>query len=658
MTAEIGHYALALALGLSLVQFVLPMWGARTGDSALMRVAGPAALAVFGFVALAFAMLTTAYLQSDFSLLNVVENSHSTKPLIYKISGVWGNHEGSMLLWVLILALFGGMVALSRHSLPERLRANTLAAQATVTIAFLAFLLFSSNPFARLPAAPPEGRDLNPILQDLGLAIHPPLLYVGYVGFSIVFAFAVAALIDGRIDAVWARAVRPWTLIAWVFLTLGIAMGSYWAYYELGWGGWWFWDPVENASLMPWLAGTALVHSTVVMEKREALKVWTILLAVLTFSLSLLGTFLVRSGVLTSVHTFATDPTRGVFILAILVFFIGGGLALFAWRAPLLRHGGLFAPVSREGALVLNNLFLATACATVFIGTLYPLALEAITGEKISVGAPFFNATFLPIAGVLLVILPFGQSLAWKRGDFLGAAQRLAAAFGLSIVLALAVIALTRGGPVLAVVGVWLGLFVLAGAASEIVGRAWCRGMPLTTAWRRMAGLPRSAWGSALAHAGVGMVVLGVAAQAWSVERLAVLKPGDSMTAGPYTIRLESVFPRSGPNYREDVARFALMSNGAPAGSVEASKRLYPARDMPTTEAGIRTVGVGQVYVSLGDPVDGGIGVRLYRKPFILLIWLGAIAMALGGALSLTDRRLRVGAPARMRGDPLPAAAE
>ena len=399
--------------------------GTRANDPVLMNVAGPTALAVFACVALSFAALTAAYVTSDFSVLNVVENSHSAKPFIYKLSGVWGNHEGSMLLWILILALFGAVVALARDAVPPRLRANTLAAQGAVAVAFLLFILATSNPFTRVVPAPFEGQDLNPILQDPGLAIHPPLLYVGYVGFSITFAFAMGALIDGRIDAVWARAVRPWTLTAWCFLTLGIAMGSYWAYYELGWGGWWFWDPVENASLMPWLAGTALLHSTVVMEKRDALKVWTVLLAILTFSLSLLGTFLVRSGVLTSVHSFAVDPTRGVFILAILVIFIGGALALFAWRAPLLRQGGIFAPVSREGALVLNNLFLATACATVFLGTLYPLALEALTGAKISVGPPFFNLTFLPIVIPLLFILPLGQTLAWKRGDLLGAAQRL-----------------------------------------------------------------------------------------------------------------------------------------------------------------------------------------------------------------------------------------
>ncbi|HVY57140.1 MAG TPA: heme lyase CcmF/NrfE family subunit, partial [Xanthobacteraceae bacterium] len=385
MIPEIGHYALVLALALALVQSVVPLAGARARDTVLMGVGDVTALVQFGFVATAFAALVACYVTSDFSVMSVFENSHSTMPLIYKFTSVWGNHEGSMLLWVLILSLFGALVATFGNNVPLPLKATVLSVQSWIAAAFYLFILTTSNPFARLTPAPFEGRDLNPILQDMGLAVHPPLLYLGYVGFSISFSFAVAALIEGRIDAAWARWVRPWTLMAWMCLTLGIAMGSYWAYYTLGWGGWWFWDPVENASLMPWLAGTALLHSAVVMEKREALKVWTILLSILTFSLSLIGTFLVRSGVLTSVHAFASDPTRGVFILAILVLFIGGGLALYAWRAPLLKQGGLFAPISREGALVFNNLFLTAACATVFVGTLYPLALEALTGDKISV---------------------------------------------------------------------------------------------------------------------------------------------------------------------------------------------------------------------------------------------------------------------------------
>src|SRR3974390_2449314 len=434
MIPELGHYALVLALGLGLIQSVAPVIGAQTCDGALMRLADSTALMQFVFVALSFGALAVCFMTSDFSVQTVFENSHSQMPVIYKFSSVWGNHEGSMLLWVFILSLFGALVAVFGNNLPASLKADALAVQSWIACAFYLFILLTSNPFLRLPQAPAEGQSLNPILQDPGLAVHPPLLYLGYVGFSIAFSFAAAALIEGRIDAAWARWVRPWVLGAWMCLTLGIAGGSYWAYYELGWGGFWFWDPVENASLMPWIAGTALLHSAVVMEKRDALKVWTILLAILAFSLSLIGTFLVRSGVLTSVHAFANDPMRGVFILAILVVFIGGALALYAWRAPLLKQGGLFAPISREGALVFNNLFLTAACATVFVGTLYPLALEALTGEKISVGPPFFNATFGPLFATLLIALPFGPLLAWKRGDLAGVAQRLSGAFVVALI--------------------------------------------------------------------------------------------------------------------------------------------------------------------------------------------------------------------------------
>src|SRR6188472_707438 len=461
MNPELGHYALILAFVVALLQSTIPLIGARSRDFVLMRVGDMTALVQFVCVAFSFAVLVSAYVTSDFSLVNVVENSHSTMPLIYKFTSVWGNHEGSMLLWVLILSLFGALVAAFGSNLPATLKANVLGVQAWIASTFYLFILVTSNPFLRLAQAPFEGRDLNPILQDIGLAIHPPMLYLGYVGFSISFSFAIAALIDGRIDAAWARWVRPWTLVAWMFLTLGIAMGSYWAYYELGWGGWWFWDPVENASFMPWLAGTALLHSALVMEKRNALKVWTILLAILAFSLSLIGTFLVRSGVLTSVHAFANDPARGVFILGILVAFIGGGLALYAWRAPMLKQGGIFAPISREGALVFNNLFLTAACATVFIGTLYPLALEGLTGDKISVGAPFFNLTFGPLFVPLLIAIPFGPLLAWKRGDLLGAGQRLVAA-GVGSVIAVAVLlAWTRGGSTFAPLAIGLAVFVI-----------------------------------------------------------------------------------------------------------------------------------------------------------------------------------------------------
>jgi len=653
VTVEIGHFALILALTLALVQTVVPFVGARRGDPALMGVGAAAAMAQFVFVAVAFAALARAHLTSDFSVVNVAENSHSALPAIYKFSGVWGNHEGSMLLWVLILSAFGALAAAFGRGLPARLGADALAAQGLIGAAFLAFILFTSNPFERLWPAPFEGGDLNPVLQDPGLAIHPPLLYLGYVGFSIVFSFAAAALIEGRVDAAWARFARPFALVAWCFLTLGVAMGSYWAYYTLGWGGFWFWDPVENASLMPWLAGTAFIHSAAVTEKRDALKVWTIFLAIVAFSFSLIGAFLVRSGVLTSVHAFASDPRRGVFILAILAFFIAGSLALFAWRAPPLKQGGLFAPISREGALALNNLLLTSACATVLFGTLYPLALEQISGEKITVGAPFFNAT----AGLLMLaacfFTPFGFSLAWKRGDLLGVAQRLAAAIAGGFVVLVALIAVFRGGPVLAPIAAGLAAFVMLGALSEVVARVWRRGVSFAAA--RARGLPLSFWGGAAAHFGVGVTLLGLAGVGFGAETIATMKVGEAQKVGPYTVVLETVGARNGPNYRDAVAAMTIRSGGEFVAAIEPARRQFSARETTTTQAGIATLDFGQVYVSIGDPAaDGAVPARLYWKPLATLIWLGACVMALGGLLSLADRRLRFGAPARAKA---PAAA-
>ena len=466
-------------------------------------------------------------------------------------------------------------------------------------------------------------------------------------GSRISFSFAIAALIDGRIDAAWARWVRPWTLLAWMFLTLGIATGSYWAYYTLGWGGWWFWDPVENASFMPWLAATALSHSASATEKRNALKIWTILLAILAFSLSLIGTFLVRSGVLTSVHTFAADPSRGFFILVILMLFIGGGLALFALRAPLLKQGGLFAPVSREGALVLNNLFLVSACATVFVGTLYPLALEAITGEKISVGAPFFNITFGPLFVALLIAVPFGPLLAWKRGDLIGVAQRLTAAAAIAAITVAVIFVMEGGGPILVPFAIGLALFVMAGAVTEIVERTGLLKVPLATAFARAWGLPRSAWGGALAHFGLGITLLGVIGETqWSIERIAELKPGQAITIRRYELHFDNMTNRQGPNYREIAAHFTVRRLGETVGVMRPAKRTFPSRGTGTTETALMTRGFSQLYLSLGDPnPDGSVAVRLYYKPLVLLIWLGAAVMAVGGALSLSDRGLRVGAP-------------
>ncbi|MGZ3410086.1 MAG: heme lyase CcmF/NrfE family subunit [Xanthobacteraceae bacterium] len=646
MIAEIGLFALVLALLLAAFQSVVPLIGAHRGDVTLMQTASVTAIVQFVFTATAFAALTACYVLSDFSVVNVYENSHSAMPLIYRFTSVWGNHEGSMLLWVLILSLFGALLAALARNLPASFKATVLSVQAWIAAVFYLFILFTSNPFLRMSPAPFEGRDLNPILQDMGLAIHPPLLYLGYVGFSISFSFAVAALIEGRINAAWARFVRPWTLAAWIFLTLGIAMGSYWAYYELGWGGWWFWDPVENASLMPWLAGTALLHSAVVMEKREALKIWTVLLAIIAFSLSLVGTFLVRSGILTSVHTFASDPARGSFILAILVTFIGGALTLYAWRAPTLRQGGLFAPISREGALLFNNLFLTTACATVFVGTLYPLALEALTGEKISVGSPFFNLTFAPLFVPLLLAVPLGPMLAWKRADLLGVVQRLTAAIIIGLIGVAATFAV-EGYPVLPALGVGVALYVMMGSVIDIAERISLLRSPFPVVLRRAWGLPRSNWGTALAHFGLGVMLFGIIGEGqWGTERIVSIKPSEKIHIRQFEITFDGLASYTGPNYRETAAKFVVRRNGETVGVLEPAKRTFPSRGTTTTEAALLTRGFSQLYVSLGDQqADGALAVRIYHKPLVLLIWLGPVLMAFGGMLSLSDRRLRVGAP-------------
>jgi cytochrome c-type biogenesis protein CcmF len=649
MIVETGHYALVLALALAIVNSVLPLWGSVARDERLMVAAPPAAIAGFGLVAYAYFALTVSHVASDFSLVNVVENSHSAKPLIYKITGVWGNHEGSMLLWVLVLSLFAAAVSIFSHSMPRDMRANVLAVQSWIAAAFLLFILLTSNPFARIAAAPTEGKDLNPLLQDPGLAIHPPLLYLGYVGLSITYSFAAAALISGRIDAVFARFVRPWTLIAWISLTLGIAMGSYWAYYTLGWGGFWFWDPVENASLMPWLAATALLHCTTVMEKREALKIWTIFLAILAFSLSLVGTFLVRSGVLTSVHAFASDPTRGVFILLILVVFICGSFALFAWRAGGLKQGGIFAPVSREGALVLNNLLLSTCCGTVFIGTIYPLALEAVSGEKISVGPPFFNLTFVPIFIPLFILMPVGQLLPWKRGDLAGVMQRLAVAFGAGLVV-MAVLSAWLGGPGVSIILSGVAVYVISGSFIDLSRRIFGGGISAGVVNQRARGLPRHAFGTAFAHAGLGVTLLGLAATGWGSEKITALKPGEQVDIGPYRLTFESVVPRNGPNYSELVGHTLIRSNGTVVATLEPATRFYPVRGMNRAEAGIATLGLGQIYVSIaGASASGAVNARIFWKPLVALIWIGALIMAFGGCLSLSDRSFRFGIARRAR---------
>jgi cytochrome c-type biogenesis protein CcmF len=656
---ELGHFALILALAVAVFQTIVPAYGVKVVSSRLMASGDGAAFAQFALLLMAFLALMNAYVTSDFSVANVAQNSHSTKPLLYKISGVWGNHEGSMLLWVLILALFGAAVAGFGTNLPTSLKALVLSVQASIAVAFCSFIVLTSNPFLRLDPAPADGRGLNPILQDPALAFHPPFLYVGYVGFSMAFSFAIAALIEGRTNAAWARWVRPWTLAAWMCLTIGIAMGSWWAYYELGWGGWWFWDPVENASFMPWLAGTALLHSALVMEKRESLKIWTVLLAILTFSLSLMGTFLVRSGILSSVHAFAVDPERGVFVLAIMVFFTGGGLALFALRARELRQGGVFSPISREGGLVLNNILLTTSCATVFVGTLYPLALEAVTGQKISVGAPYFNLTFLPLMVPLLLALPFGPFLAWKRGDAAAAAERLTMAGLLAVAVLIGTFAMYHRGPSLAPLGVAIGVFVMAGALSELASRIKLGRATRAEVVRRLMNQPRSAMGTTLAHFGVGMLVVGVVATtAYQSEKILVLKPGQSTDIAGYNLTFKGVVPAKGPNYLQQSAQFDVTRGGEPVTTLYPGKRLYDSPPQPTTEAGIHASWRGDLYTVLGDPQpDGGFSVRLYFHPFVRFIWLGALIMFFGGAVSLFDRRLRVGAPSKSRRVPAPSAA-
>ncbi|MEL6751681.1 MAG: heme lyase CcmF/NrfE family subunit [Pseudomonadota bacterium] len=643
MTAELGHVALLIAFALSLLQSALPLWGAARGNIRLMRTGDATSNGVLVFTLLSFAALMAVYAASDFSVVNVWQNSHSQMPFLFKLTGTWGNHEGSMLLWVLILALFAAAVSWFGEGLPVRLRANVQAVQGLLLATFFAFIIFTSNPFERQVAVA-EGQDLNPILQDIGLAIHPPMLYLGYVGFSITFAFAVAALIEGRIDGAWARWVRPWALLAWVFLTAGIAMGSYWAYYELGWGGWWFWDPVENASFLPWLSGTALLHSALVMEKREALKVWTVLLAILTFSLSLLGTFLVRSGVLTSVHTFASDPERGLFILTILCAFIGGSLALFAWRAPRLAPGGMFAPISREGALVVNNLLLATSTATVLIGTLYPVVFEAVTGDKISVGPPFFNLTFIPLAIPLVLLMPLGPLLPWKRADLWGATQRLGFAALAAGLAAIVVLAFVSPGRWLAPLMIGISFWLIIGSFAEIVERIRLGRMSLGQSWTRMRGLPANMWATALAHCGVGITMLGiVAVTAYETEDVVLIAPNATVQAGDYQLTHVGTRVINRNNFEETFLDLRVTDEDGRAFPATPSKRFYPARQMPTTEAFIATRGVSQLYIALGEVQENGsVAVRVWSKPLVLFIWLGTVLMSLAGLISLFAGRVRL----------------
>ena len=655
MVPEIGHFALVLALALALVQSVLPIWGAARNDLMWMKSATWSSLGQVFFTAIAFAALMTSFVQSDFTVVNVVENSHSLKPLLYKISGTWGSHEGSLLLWVLILTVFGAMVAVTANNVAMRTKARTLSVQAWISVGFLTFMLFTSNPFDRVYPAPLDGQDLNPLLQDVGLAMHPPLLYLGYVGFSIVFSFAVAALIEGRVDAAWARWVRPWTLAAWVFLTAGIALGSWWAYYELGWGGWWFWDPVENVSFMPWLMGTALLHSAIVTEKRGSFKSWTILLAILTFSLSLLGTFIVRSGLLTSVHAFAVDPERGLYILGLLAVSIGGSFALYAWRAPSMEGGGLFKPVSREGGLLVNNLILAAATGTVLFGTLYPLFYEALSGgKKLSVGPPFFNASFIPMMLPLVFVMGLGPFLSWKRataGDVFARvriAGLLATGFGLVAWYAF------RGGPVLGYLSLALAAWLLLATLREWAFRIRLFDVPLSEAVRRARGLPRAAHGMTLAHAGLAVAIFGfVGSSVWKSEEILFVTPGKEIQIAGFDVTFAGAEKVRGPNYIADRGTLLVSRDGARITTLYPERRFYPVAQSTTTESAIRSTMAGDLYASLAEPASDQAGaqgawtLRILYEPLVNFIWVGSAMLVLGGLVSLSDRRLRVGAPRR-----------
>jgi cytochrome c-type biogenesis protein CcmF len=647
MIPELGHFALALAVALAAAQAVLPLWGAHHRDPRLMAAAPALALGQLITLATAFGCLVVSAVRDDFSVLGVAEYSSSIEPLFYKITGTWGNHEGSILLWCLILALCGGVVGVFGRNLPSALRARVIGVLGITSAGFLLFALTTSNPFARVWPPPIQGQNINPLLQDPGLAMHPPILYAGYVGFAIPFAFAVAALLEGRVDAAWGRWVRPWTLAAWSLLTCGIAIGSWWAYYELGWGGYWFWDPVENASLLPWLTGTALLHSAIVVEKREALKIWTILLAIGTFSLSLSGTFLVRSGLLNSVHSFANDPTRGVFILALLALVIGGSLLLFALRAPVMSPAGLFAPVSREGAIVLNNILLCSICAVVLTGTMYPPFAELLFGAKLSVGPPYFHDTVLPLAAPLFAAMSLGPVLPWKRADLGAALMKLWWA-----ALAAAVVGIVAGFGVrqaFSALGFMAAAWMILGAAAAVVQRV----RPFRQPWRvtraRLGAQPLAVWGAAVAHAGLGVTIAGIAGMALASSSVVAVRPGQTVSLGGYDWTLLGLHDAPGPNYAARAADLRVTRGGREIALLHPARHTFTAQKQTVSDTAIATNGLRDLYAVLGDERDGSVVLRLHVNLLAPWIWFGALIMAAGGALSLADRRLRVGAPARRR---------
>ena len=661
MIPELGHFALIVALCIACVQAVVPLMGAQRGDPAWMALARPAAQGQFVFIAIAFGCLAWSFVSNDFSVLNVANNSNSTLPLRYRFAATWGSHEGSLLLWVFMLSLWMTAVSVFSRHLPAPMVARILSVMAMVSVGFLLFLLLTSNPFERLLPPAADGRDLNPLLQDPGMVVHPPMLYMGYVGFSVAFAFAVAALIGGRLDATWARWSRPWTTMAWAFLTVGIALGSGWAYYVLGWGGWWFWDPVENASFMPWLAGTALIHSLAVTEKRGGFKIWTVLLAIIAFSLSLLGTFLVRSGVLTSVHAFATDPRRGVFILAFLAIVIGSSLALFAWRAPRVGLGGAFALVSRESALLVNNVLLLVAAAAVLLGTLYPLFLDALGLGKISVGPPYFESVFVPLMTPAVFLMGIGPLARWKQDAPLDLLVRLKWAFGVAVVTAILLpLSLGRWTPLLGL-GVLLAIWVIGSGFVNLRERlVQVRAAGGVTVLRALPQLPRGYWGMLLAHFGVGVFILGVTlVRGYEVEKDVRMNVGDTVAAGGYQFRLDGLSEVKGPNYEATRGLFSVTRGTRAVATLNPEKRLYTVQQMPMTIAAIDTGLTRDLYLSLGEPLRGGAWVvRVYHKPFVDWIWGGAFLMALGGLIALTDRRYRLARRERAPdAGPMPAAA-
>jgi cytochrome c-type biogenesis protein CcmF len=659
MLAEIGQFTLAFGMLVSLLLTAFPIYGYFTKNENLMHTARPLAYIQLIFILASFLILVALFIVQDFTVTYVWQNSNMALPLRYRISATWGAHEGSMLLWLLIQTIWTAAVAFFSKSLSRKQIARVLAVLGIISLGFTAFVFFMSNPFLRTIPAPFDGNDLNPLLQDVGLIIHPPILYMGYVGLSVPFAISIAALIGGKIDESWIRWSRPWTNAAWGFLTFGIVLGSWWAYYELGWGGWWFWDPVENASFMPWIVGTALLHSSLVVERRQALVVWTVLLAILTFSLSLIGTFLVRSGVLTSVHAFASDPSRGFGVLIILVLAAGGGLTLFSIRAQKLGSPVLFSPVSREGGLVLNNILLVTAAGTVFLGTFYPLFFEMLTGDKISVGAPFFNQTFVPIMIPLLLVVVVGTVMRWKRDKIGRAFKQLKLPALLTLAAIIVLLVAGKGAHPAASVGIGLGVWLVVGTLAGLISRFRLLQVPMRRSLSLATNTPRAVYGMVLAHVGLGLAVIGITTvSAFEQERILAISPGETIPISGFEFKLDRIARIKGDNYEAEQALFEVTRGGRPFTTMSSERRFYPVSSSVTTEAGIRPVFLSNLYVAIGERNDRGQWVvRIYFHPFALLIWIGPLLMALGGFVSLSDRRFRVGAPQKSKIPPKPVEA-